>query len=52
MIFKLNNKRELLNVAINHSPDTNSKEFIKIYRDCPKEIYNFLTTDTTQHVDK
>ena len=27
---KLNNKRELLNMAINHSSDVDQKEFIKI----------------------
>ena len=31
-IMKINNKRELQNIAINHSADTDYKEFIKIYR--------------------
>ena len=52
IIFKLNNKRELQNIAINHSADTNYKDFVKIYRDCTKEPFNFLTIDTTQPVDK
>ena len=52
VIFKLNNKRELKNIAINHSADINYIDFAKIYRDCRKELYNFLTIDTTQPVDK
>ena len=52
IIFKLNNKRELQNIAINHSADIDYKDFIKIYRDSTKEPYNFFTIDTTQPVDK
>ena len=52
IIFKLNNKRELQNIAINHSADIDCKDFLKIYRDCTKEPYNFFTIDTTQSVDK
>ena len=52
VIFKLNNKRELKNIAINHSADIDYIDFVKIYRDCRKEPYNFLTIDTTQPVDK
>ena len=46
-IMKINNKRELQNIAINHSADIDYKDFIKIYRECVKEPYNFLTIDTT-----
>ena len=52
IIFKLNSKRELQNIAINHSADMDYKDFVKIYRDCTKESYNFLTIDITQPVDK
>ena len=52
IIFKLKNKRELQNIAINNSADINYKDFIKIYRDSTKEPYTFLTIDTTQPVDK
>ena len=45
-IFKVNNKRELQNIAINHSSDVDYKDFIKIYRNCTKELFNFLTIDT------
>ena len=40
IILKLNSKRELQNIAINHSPDIDYKDFVKIYRDCTKELYN------------
>ena len=45
--MKLNNKRELQNIAINHSADINSQDFKKIYRECTKQPYNFLIIDTT-----
>ena len=44
--MKINNKRELQNIAINHSADINYQDFINIYRECAKEPYNFLTIDT------
>ena len=44
--MKINNKRELQNIAINHSADIDYQDFIKIYRECTKEPYNFLTIDT------
>ena len=45
LIMKINNKRELQNIAINHSADIDYKDFIKMYRECTKEPYNFLTID-------
>ena len=47
LIMKINNKRELQNIAINHSADIDYKDFGKIYRECTKEPSSFLTTDTT-----
>ena len=52
IIFKLNNKRELQNIGINHSADIDYKDFVKIYRDCTKKPYNYLTIDTTEPIDK
>ena len=46
-IMKSNNNRELRNIAINHSADIYYKDFMKIYRGCTKEPYNFLTIDIT-----
>ena len=48
IIFKSNNKRKLQNIAINHSVDIDYKDFIKIYRNCTKEPFNVLPTDTTK----
>ena len=45
LIMKINNKRELQNIAINHSADIDYQDFIKIYRECTKKQYNFLTID-------
>ena len=35
--MKINNKRELQDIEINHSADINYKDFMKIYRECIKE---------------
>ena len=45
--MKIINKKELQNIAINHSADIAYQDFIKIYSECTKEPYSFLTTDTT-----
>ena len=34
---------------MNHSADIDHKDFIKIYRVCTKEPFNFLTIDTTKY---
>ena len=47
VIMKINNMRELQNIAINHSADIDYKDFVKIYIECTKEPYSFLTIDTT-----
>ena len=47
LIMKINNRIELQNIAINHYADIDYKYFIKIYRECTKEPFNFLTIDTT-----
>ena len=52
IIFKIHSKRELQNIAINHSADIDYKDFVKTYRKFTKEPYNFLIIDTTQPVDK
>ena len=46
-IIKIPNKRELMQIAINHSSDTNTKDFIEIYRNCTDKPYPFLVIDTT-----
>ena len=44
--MKINNERELQNIAINHSADIGYQDFIKICRKCTKKPYNLLTIDT------
>ena len=42
LIMKINNKRELQNIAINHSADIDYQDFIKIYRECTKEPFFYF----------
>ena len=46
-IMKIPNKRELQQIAINHSSDISTGDFIEIYRKCTDEPYSFLVIDTT-----
>ena len=45
--MKIDIKRELHSIAINHSADTYYQNFKKISRECTKEPFNSLTIDTT-----
>ena len=47
LIMKMNDKRELQVITINHSADINYQDFVKIYREYTKEPYSLLTIDTT-----
>ena len=46
-IMKINDKIELQNIARSHSADIDYNDFLKIYRECTKEPFNFLRIDTT-----
>ena len=46
-IMKIPNKRELQQIALNHSSDIDFKDFIKVYKKCTAEPYSFLVTDTS-----
>ena len=46
-IMKIPNKRELQQIALNHSSDIDFKDFMKIYKKYTKEPYSFLVNDTT-----
>ena len=46
-ITKILSKRELQQIAINHSSDINTKDFVNIYRKCTGEPYSFFVNDTT-----
>ena len=45
-ITKTPNKRELQQIAINHSSGISHKDFINIYRKCTVETYSFVVNDT------
>ena len=47
LIMKISNKKELQNIATNYSVGVDYKDFMKIYRECTREPYNFLTINTT-----
>ena len=42
LIMKINNRKELQNIAINHSADIDYKDFVKIYRECTNKPYSFF----------
>ena len=42
LIMKIHYKRELQQIAINHSADIDYKDFMKIYRKCTKDPYSFF----------
>ena len=50
-IMKIPNKRELQQIALNHSSDIDFKDSMKIYKKYTKEPYSFLVNDTTRPSD-
>ena len=45
--MKIPNKRELQQIALNHSLDIDFKDFINIFKKYTAEPYSFLVNDTT-----
>ena len=45
--MKIPNKKELMQIAINHLSDISTKDFIEIYRKCTDKPYAFLVIETT-----
>ena len=45
-ISKISNRKELQQIAINHSSDISTKDFTNIYRKCTVEPYSFFVNDT------
>ena len=45
--MKINNQKELQTISITSSANIDYKDFMKIYRECTKETYCFLTIDAT-----
>ena len=46
-ILKIPNKRELQQIALNHSSDIDFKDFMKTYKKYTAKPYSFLVNDTT-----
>ena len=46
-IMKIPNKRELQQIALNHSSDIDFNDFMNFYKKYIKEPYSFLVNDTT-----
>ena len=48
--MKIQNKRELQQIALNHSSEIDFKNFMKIYRKCTAEEYYFLMIQPYHHI--
>ena len=46
--MKIANRKELQNIATDHSCEIDYSDFLKLYRIATKEKYNSLMIDTTQ----
>ena len=51
LIMKIHSRKELQNIAINHSADIDCRGFLRINRNGKNEPYSFLTINTTLSVD-
>ena len=40
-------QKRMQNIAINHSPDIDYNDFVRIYRECTKTTYSFWAINTT-----
>ena len=49
--MKIPNKKELHQIALNHSSDIEFKDFMKLYEDYTKEPFLFLVNDTSLPLD-
>ena len=45
--MKIPSKRELQQIAFNHSSDIDFQDFMHLYKKCTAEPYSFLVVDTT-----
>ena len=46
-VMKIPNKRELQQIAYNHSSDIDFQDFMDLYKKCTAKLYSFLVIDTT-----
>ena len=49
--YEISNRRELQQIAIEHSSYIDFKDFMKIYKKCTAENYSFLVNYTTLSSD-
>ena len=49
--MKVLNKKDLQQIAINHSSDIDLKDSMKICKKCTTKKYSFLVNDTTLPLD-
>ena len=49
--MKIPNKRELQQIASNHSSEIDFKDFMKLYKEYTKEPYSLIVSDTTSSLD-
>ena len=47
LISKINNRKELQIIAINHSADIDYNDFVRIYLECTRKRYSSLKIDAT-----
>ena len=45
--MKIPNKQELQQIAFNHSPNIDFRDFMNLYKKCTAKPYSFLVIDTT-----
>ena len=50
-IMKIPDKREIQQIALNHSSDIDFKDFMKIFKKYTAEPFSFLVNDTTLSSD-
>ena len=50
--MKILNKRELQQLAYNHSSDIDFKDFLNLYKKCTAKPYSFLVFDPTLASDE
>ena len=51
-VMKIPNKRELRQIAFNHSSDIDFQDFMNLYKKCAEKPYSLLVIDTTLASDK
>ena len=49
-VMKFPNKRELQQIACNHSSDIDFQDFMNLYKKCSAKPYSFLVIDTTSWI--